>query len=118
MPTADDDDRMLAAHFAAARADVPEPSAALLARIVADSEAVADARAGTPRHKRWSLAARLAGAVGGWPSLAGLTAAAACGVWIGAAMPGAVAFLPAATQGEAYEITDLMAGYPALDEEG
>lgn len=74
----------LESYFEAARAHPPVPSAALMASVLRAAETM------QPAPPRVPLAARLRAASGGWPVLAGLAAAAAAlGVWIGAALPGA-----------------------------
>ena len=83
----DDDDAGLTAFFDAARTMSPEPDAALLARILDDAEtAQISARPARLRRNRpdWSAIWRT---FGGWPSMAGLTAATAAGIWIGVAAP-------------------------------
>ena len=63
----------------------------LLARIVADADAVADQRdvAGTPGRapQQSGVFARLTAALGGWPAIAGLTTATVAGIWIGYVSP-------------------------------
>lgn len=95
--TQPDGDRALDALFATARQEPPVPSADLLARVLADAEAVQAARQSTrqaaqvPRSPRPApMAARLGGAwrglldaVGGWGGVGGLVAAGAAGLWIG-----------------------------------
>ena len=79
-------DEELGPFFAAAMARPPEPSADLMGRILADAEQIQDARveAARPRPRLstkkkngfWDL-------LGGWPSVASLTTAAAAGLLIG-----------------------------------
>ncbi|SIS65588.1 hypothetical protein SAMN05878426_102559 [Phaeovulum vinaykumarii] len=89
----------LDAFLVAARAHPPEPSAALLARVLSDAEAVqAGFEAGPSRAGEalpgaadvsaglWAgLAAALRDAVGGWRAMGGMATAAVTGVWIGMA---------------------------------
>jgi len=86
-----DDD--LNAAFTAARAHALEPDAAFLARVLDDAEAVQAefglaAEAETPDRARvprgWRGVFR---ALGGWPAMAGLSAAMITGLWIGVAPP-------------------------------
>lgn len=77
-------DGALEAAFAALRADAPRPSAALMARVLADAEAAAPRHA-PPAARRAALIWR---ALGGLPAAAGLAAATLAGVWIGADPPG------------------------------
>lgn len=95
-----DEDAALAPFFAAARAARPTVSAALTARILADSAAelprapVARAALRAPSPPtRPALARRLLAALGGWGGLGGLATATLAGVWIGIAAPEPVAGL-------------------------
>lgn len=96
-------DKELEAFFAAARreGDGAEASASLMTRILEDAEAERFARehkvegwaeasyeagvAGT--SARPGLLSGLLDVLGGWPSLAGLTAATLAGIWIGYSPP-------------------------------
>lgn len=78
--------------FAEARSAVPEPGAALLARVLTDAEAVQDARlrvSGRSQKRaahRGVLGRAVRAAValaGGWGGVGGLVAATVAGVWIG-----------------------------------
>ncbi len=75
----------LEAAFAAARAASPRPGAALMARILADAAAEAARRDGARGALRRLRA--FFRALGGAPAAAGLSLAAAAGLWIGAAPP-------------------------------
>jgi len=79
----------LAAHFAALKARPARPAPDLMARILADADAVQAERAAAsscpacparPRARPLAAAIR---ALGGWPAMAGLATAAVAGVWIG-----------------------------------
>ncbi|MGK7652104.1 hypothetical protein ACSQ76_06730 [Roseovarius sp. B08] len=87
----------LTAAFAAARRTAPEPEADFLARVLADAEGVqegfakakvaeaaAEARFGTTSRGGWRGVFQ---ALGGWPAVSGLGAAAVTGLWIGVAPP-------------------------------
>jgi hypothetical protein len=75
----------LEAWFEAARGEGPEPSDALMARVLADAEALQPRSAPPPRSDgAWAEVWRL---LGGWPAAAGLAAAGVAGLWIGAAPP-------------------------------
>lgn len=101
----------LAPFMAAAQAARPQPSDALMARIMADARAgqlrvgvpveMAAARRGAARPGVWH---QILAALGGWGGLGGLSAAALTGLWIGIATPGPVAGivggLPAAVLGD------------------
>lgn len=93
MTKPDEDQLMLDTFFAAGRAAAPEPSDALMARIMADAAAV-QAAAATPApaettrgRDRFGLLGAFMAALGGWPAMAGLASAAVAGIWIGAAQP-------------------------------
>ncbi|MCV2893006.1 hypothetical protein [Lentibacter sp. XHP0401] len=85
------DDTMLDEMFAAARADAPEPDAALLARVLEDA---ADVQAGfatasVPRAPRRARGSGFFDMIGGWTGLGGLVAASSFGLWLGmSSMPG------------------------------
>jgi len=71
--------------FEAARANPPDTSAGLMARVLADAEALQRVDlTGTPRWRTWLAA------LGGWPAVAGLGLAACAGLWIGIAPPLAI----------------------------
>ncbi|KRS12804.1 hypothetical protein XM53_09525 [Roseovarius atlanticus] len=83
--------------FAAARRTAPEPDADFLARVLADAEDVQDGFARADRtepfaedRERLALRGGWRGvfhALGGWPAVSGLSAAAVAGLWIGVAPP-------------------------------
>lgn len=91
----DEDDLMLEAHFAAARAADLGPSDALMARVMADAIAEQEAAQAVPAAGR--VAPERVGlrgvfrALGGWPAVAGLSCATLAGIWIGVAPPEALA---------------------------
>ncbi|TCP21411.1 dihydroorotate dehydrogenase [Rhodovulum adriaticum] len=108
--------------FEAARVSAPDPSAALLARIMDDAMAQAGARAvpdpaPAPQRRpggsvrRRLLACVLAG-LGGWPSMAGLATAGVVGIWIGYADPVGLDAVTTAMLGGGYGPADLA---PSLD---
>ncbi|MEL6522968.1 MAG: hypothetical protein AAFQ66_18505 [Pseudomonadota bacterium] len=76
-------DEELGPFFAAAMAHPPEPSADLMGRILADAEQIQDARAEAARPMPPAKASRFWDFLGGWPSVASLTTAAAAGLLIG-----------------------------------
>jgi hypothetical protein len=81
------DDSGIEIFFEAARA-APEPaSPALMARILADAEAVQAASRKTPAPRRAGLVEYLYRLLGGWPAMAGLATAAVAGLWLGASLP-------------------------------
>lgn len=128
MTASDDDMRALDAAFAASRRHAPDPSPALMARIVADAEAEAGraaARSGAgERHAAVSgaraLLRRAAAAVGGWSALGGLVAAGAAGLWLGVAPPPALDSLAVLIENGAatgvYDVADLVPAFPDLAE--
>jgi hypothetical protein len=74
----------LAPFFAAARAEAPEPSVALLSAILADAaEAGSARRPPPPARVRWRDA--VAPALGGWRGATALAACALVGFWLGLA---------------------------------
>lgn len=82
MAERDQQDGMLEDFFAAARDRAPEPSEALMARVLADA---GDARRRPDAAARrdegfWK---RLGPLLGGWPGIGGLATATAAGLWIG-----------------------------------
>lgn len=84
--------------LAAARADRPEPSAALMARVLDDARRLQPAMPLPPRRApvRPGLLARLSYAFGGAGALAGMAAAMLAGVWVGVAQPAPFTTLTAA----------------------
>ena len=91
MSDKDQDIGGLGAFFDAARAHPPAPSAELLARVLSDAEAEqvwitrrTEAARAAPRS---GLLEQLYRLLGGWPAMAGLTAAVVAGVWIGTTLP-------------------------------
>lgn len=84
--------------LAAARADRPVPSAALMARVLDDAQRLQPAAARPLRRApaRPGLMARLAQAFGGAGALAGMAAAMLAGVWVGLAQPAPLTLLTAA----------------------
>jgi hypothetical protein len=73
--------------LAAARADMPEPSEAFLARVLADAEAVqAGFQAAIPVSRaapRGGFLSGLSAVFGGWAGLSGMATATIAGLWIG-----------------------------------
>lgn len=108
--------------LAAARADRPTPSPALMARVIADADRLQPRpalRAAPAARSRPGFLAVLAEAFGGRGALAGMAAATLAGVWVGAAQPAAFSVLTAGvwpTESVSVElIPDLFA---VLDPEG
>ena len=92
MSMTDDDEQTeaaLAPFLAAARAEAPLPSPELLARVLeaAEAEQARIARPARGPAPRGGLCARIRQGLGGWPALAGLTAAGLAGLWVGLALP-------------------------------
>lgn len=80
-------DAALEAFFVAARAAAPEPSAAFLARVLAEAEAVqaqamrqADPAPAPARQNTWR---GILAALGGWGGASGLATATVAGLWLG-----------------------------------
>lgn len=76
------DDR-LEAFFTAARGAAPTPDAALLARVLADAEAVQNVPSGPRAASRAGWLAGVVAGLGGWRALGGMATAALAGIWIG-----------------------------------
>lgn len=92
----------LEALFAAGRAEAPDPSAALFARIEADALRVAAERrkAATPSSARLGFWRGLSAALGGRGAMAGLLSATLAGLWLGFSPPAGLATLTqSVTQG-------------------
>ena len=79
----------LESYFEVARTKAPEPSDALMARILADADREAECRylALRPATTSGGKLRAVLSAIGGWPVLAGLATATLAGVWIGVAQP-------------------------------
>ncbi|MDD9708252.1 MAG: hypothetical protein QUV10_07825 [Paracoccaceae bacterium] len=99
--------------FGAARRMAPEPSPALMARVLEDARAV-QATSVRGRVARPGLLAQLREALGGWPAIGGLATAGVMGLAIGIGAATGLGDLTAALlgqPGDAY-LVDLM---PELD---
>lgn len=99
-----DDDAALEALFAAARNRAPEPSADLLARVLAQAEAVqaeqVARRPKAPAARRGGAWRGLLDLIGGWGGVGGLAAAGVTGLWIGFTGTGAIGTATVAIWGE------------------
>ena len=102
----DPDDRMLDDLFAGARAQMPELSDALMARVLADAAQV-QTPVSVPESR--SVWAALSDMLGGWPALGGLAAATVAGLWVGIAPPAPVEDLAASVWGNEVSVTLLSA---------
>lgn len=78
---------MLTAMFKAARDTAPQPSADMMARVLAGAGAQQPVVAAPDRPQRRGALANLFGALGGWPAVAGLSTATLAGIWIGVNPP-------------------------------
>lgn len=112
------DDAGLDALFAAARRDAPGPSDDLMARILADAQAVTDAAEApvlrpAPRASVWQ---GILDAIGGWPAAAGLMTATVAGLAVGLGATETLEPLTGLLTG--YEIEDFMPAYAGLLSEG
>ena len=110
--------------FSRARAAAPEPDPALLARIVADAQAVDQLRRAPVRPEQVRPAARpertgwfvsVLAALGGWPAMGSLTVAAVAGLWIGVAPPDSLAAVTGAFGGVIWGDTVTLSLDPAED---
>lgn len=117
-------DTELEALFAVVVDQVPEPSSALTARILADADMIASAQSeakkvrAAPARQNWFDG--FLRAVGGWPAVGGLVTATVVGVWIGYAPPAAfdgIAETYLATD-TGYDLIDFMPTYEAVMDEG
>ncbi|MCO6382819.1 hypothetical protein [Oceanicola sp. 502str15] len=126
---ADHDDKLTASEeallesfFSAARVEEPmaaEPSPELLARVLEDGYGVQEGFAeaapviasagGAAAAPRRGFLAALWASIGGAPGLAGLTAAALAGIWIGLRPPEAVSSVTASLLGSATATADTTA---------
>ncbi|WP_296425373.1 hypothetical protein [Yoonia sp.] len=98
----DPNDDMLDDIFAQARAVTPDPSADLMARILADVVSPASEATLVAGPGLW---ARLSGMLGGWPALGSLLAATVAGIWIGVAPPATVEDFAASLLGDAVTVS-------------
>lgn len=97
----------------------PEPSEALLERVMADADRTLAAQQATVRPRQVRRQGLFAG-LGGWPALTGLVTATVAGIWIGFAQPGPVGGIAdgmLATDAD-YDLGDLMPGYETVLVEG
>jgi hypothetical protein len=88
----------LAAHFDAARRYPARPSDALMARVLADACAAQPATRPSRRPAAWPV--QLFRALGGWPAVAGLSAATLAGIWLGISPPAPLAAVAAPLLGD------------------
>lgn len=98
--------------FAAARADAPAPSGALMARVLADALAeqprpVMPVPVAAPM-RRGRVLSRLAALFGGAGALAGMGTAAVAGLLIGYVQPSGLVAVGDAVLGSPIEVVDLM----------
>lgn len=101
--------------FAQARDTPADPSAAFLARVLSDAEAVQDGwQPRTRARPGWRWRRITAIALGGAGATAGMTAAAAAGVWIGLAQPEALSAVTGAWLTD--QRVDLIPTYDILPE--
>ncbi|MEO0750984.1 MAG: hypothetical protein AAFY25_04215 [Pseudomonadota bacterium] len=76
--------------FRALKAHAAPPGDDLMARVLADADAVQAAAMAPPPRAASSFGTRFVRLIGGWPSLAGLATAGIAGVWIGLTQPAAL----------------------------
>lgn len=74
--------------FAEARSDLPEPSAALLARVLTDAEALQPDTGLSGVRKGAGIGALILSLFGGWGGIGGLATAAVTGIWLGVGLVG------------------------------
>lgn len=104
MATTDRDGMILDDLLAEARATRAEPSDALLARVLADAEAVARERARPRPALRAGWLHALAAALGGWPALGGVAASLVLGLGVGVAQPAGLSGLAGSLWGDPVSI--------------
>jgi len=91
--------------LAHARKSESAPDDDLVARVLADAEAVQAGFPGSPAAgSPPGLLARILDTLGGWPAVSGLAAATVAGVWIGVAPPASVEEITAGLMGEAVSV--------------
>ncbi|MEO1639584.1 MAG: hypothetical protein AAFU41_10110 [Pseudomonadota bacterium] len=112
----DPHDDMLDDLFATARKGTAQPGHDLIARVLADADALQSAPAPQPAQKP-GLWTQLMEAIGGWPAVSGLATATIAGVWIGVAPPAAVEDLTATLIGDEVGVA-LFSGDLLLGDEG
>lgn len=110
--------------FAGAAGASKLASEALMARIMAEAEMVADAQSqplfATVSQVRQGKFRRFLNGLGGWPAVAGLVTVTVAGIWIGYASPDAledITDLYLATD-TGFNLEDLMPSYDNLLNEG
>ena len=88
----DDEKKLdLEVYFEASRQEVPQPSVALMDRIMVDIDRVADEQeAHAPKVSSPSLFERILDGIGGWPTLSGMATAGIVGVVVGVSPPDVV----------------------------
>lgn len=66
------------------------PGDDVMARVLADADAVQAEILAPPKPARLPVSVRFMALIGGWPSMAGLATAGLAGVWIGVSQPAAL----------------------------
>lgn len=108
-------DTELDAFFDAARQISDNPPEALMARVLADAEAMVPPPIVPVATRSWGFAGILRD-LGGWPAIAGFAAASVVGLAIGLAPPEGLAAFE--FQQEAFDLVDLVPDYGFTLEEG
>lgn len=105
MTTTDDGKELkeLEVFFEAALDSEPDPSDALMAKIMADADAEADSWAEVVQPDRGGFLRSFLDAIGGWPAASGIVTAGMVGVIVGFSPP---AMLSEFTDGYLYGTTD------------
>lgn len=83
----DEKDEDMDLFFDAARAAAPQPSADLMARIMADAEAQQPVAVPLAPRQHPGIIRGFLAAIGGWPAMAGMMTATVAGLWIGVNPP-------------------------------
>ncbi|WP_380057676.1 hypothetical protein ACFE33_04880 [Falsihalocynthiibacter sp. SS001] len=109
----------LDALFAAEMNDTIEPSADLMARVLADAQEVQKSFAAvSPASPRQSIWRGMLAAVGGWPTFAGLATATIAGVWLGVSPPQGIDTLTDTMLGNSFEYSDYLPSFDSVLMEG
>ncbi len=117
MMMTDPNDKMLDDLFTQARDVKPAVSNDLMARVLADADAMQQSKPADVAPRAPGFWFRFLDLVGGWPAIGTLTAATIAGLWFGMAPPAVVDEFAAGLTGDVVSI-DLFSGADFLTGEG